>query len=1437
VEKAIIIAVLIFISISLFAGESPYPIIFVHGLNSSNDGWEETISALDDYFGSDFLDLESDEPEHVFHAVLNAYEDMTNVAGPDSTLNGNMGSDDDVQFVFANEYNTLAPGSLYAINFENFWSVDSLTIDYHNNGTPDIYLWENESDSNESAICKQGYALKRCIQFVLTANDADKVILVGHSMGGLAIREYLQRMEGDQHRWWVHPSDTINGHRVARVVTIGTPHLGSNASVIDLTSRISAPDEASEAVRDLRYNNSIFDGVYLSGGDEANIGVSYDNDDVDCNGEEDDLILGLNENDEYTYNQLMPLPSSVKYTWITSNCWLGENFLDTFASVALLDWLELILDDIDGDGTVLLEKQWLRNSSNIPTPIGVSDTLLIHRPHINLEILGIGFEGEMKAWEAILRGMDEPEDTLLAYALSSWKWYTAFFTMPPADTNTLEDKDLFRFTLESASDVSVYWFIDHIPDQNAQIQIRDEDYQVVSSCWYPDYPILNLPSGTYYLQFSRVNTAASEPVHYGFKIEAVESNQADLVAYYQFNGNVDDSSGNNNHGSIHGGISYCEDRLGNADRAIYCDGNYASSYVEIDSDPVLNVQQFTIAAWVKWLGEDTQGMPCGGVFSNGYSHDRYSLVAGGTFFRTFINYPGTNCEHAYSTTVLGDHQYHFIAGSYNGSERKLWLDGQLVASDSFSQPIQYSYTENSYIGCNFPGGHDTFYGCIDELRVYNRALTETEMQNIFNNEAPSPNAIVTPSIITEMLQPNETAQQSIHIANTGNSELTYPLTTGAARRQNNTPRQAIQLEKGDVDTRRGSSPSRGQGGPDYWGYTWIDSDEAGGPAFEWNDISTTGFEVTGWVQTGTYSAEDEGYAGPFDLGFSFPFYESASDSLFLNANGFIGFNENTVNLNAWTNTDIPTSAEPNGIVVPFWDDMNGANGGTVYVQQEADQFIIQYDNWAYYSSSSNYATWQTVLAADGSIRFNYLEFDGTVTSCTVGLENADGSDGLPIVFNAAYLHDSMSILITPNTDEPWLTLGSSGGTVTSGETENVTVNFNSEGLLEGLYTTNIYVSSNDPDEPLVTVPVTLEVLEVIATPDSPENVLIDIIGDDVVLSWDESDADSYKVYASNDVNMPQQTLVTTQGDFSTLSARVIWTAPIPTTDWKYYCVSAVNKNPAAPEGMVYVPAGTFQMGDTQGGGQSIELPVHTVNIDAFYIGINEVKILDYILFMNDVGMPVSGVYNGNQCVTQIDGNSGISFSNGEYVYLEGSYNSSSSCPMIYVTWYGAVEYCNWLSSESGLTLCYAVNGSDVACNWGANGYRLPTEAEWEYSARGATNTPEYFYSGSSNIDAVAWYSGNSSSQCHEVGQLQANGVGTHDQSGNVWEWCWDWFESDYYSCSPTDNPTGPESGVSHVYRGGRWSGIEYYCRVAFRAAWPQTGSVYDGGFRLCKKAE
>ncbi len=318
----------------------------------------------------------------------------------------------------------------------------------------------------------------------------------------------------------------------------------------------------------------------------------------------------------------------------------------------------------------------------------------------------------------------------------------------------------------------------------------------------------------------------------------------------------------------------------------------------------------------------------------------------------------------------------------------------------------------------------------------------------------------------------------------------------------------------------------------------------------------------------------------------------------------------------------------------------------------------------------------------------------------------------------------------------------------------------------------------------------------------------------ITLSWSAvSNASSYIVEGSNKIDT-DFTDISSTGSFATARGTTTWTKSIQNS-FHFYRVRPVSNS--VPDNSIFVEGGTFNIGRS------------TVTVSSFYLEKYEVTQANYRTVVGRE--PRTGCGTGD------------------------------NYPIYYMYWIDAIEYCNRRSMQDGLTPCYSYisNGIDygnniniwfidwnsifhydnnyynnISCDWTANGYRLPTEAEWEFAARGGNLTHNYTYSGSNDANVVAWYYNNSGNTSHPVGTKATNELGINDMTGNVWEWTWD-FCGDYPS-GPQINPHGPEIGEYRAVRGGCWGLISTYGTVSARG-YDATYSNYDVGFRVCRNEQ
>ncbi|MBE2280455.1 MAG: S8 family serine peptidase, partial [Ignavibacteriaceae bacterium] len=263
------------------------------------------------------------------------------------------------------------------------------------------------------------------------------------------------------------------------------------------------------------------------------------------------------------------------------------------------------------------------------------------------------------------------------------------------------------------------------------------------------------------------------------------------------------------------------------------------------------------------------------------------------------------------------------------------------------------------------------------------------------------------------------------------------------------------------------SSLRGSGGPDAFGYKWIDSREPNGPAYVWDDIVSTGTLLSTWVQVGTYDPKDEGYAGP--INFNFKLYGVQKTQVYISANGYL--TTAPLTSSSFTNANIPAVAAPNDLIAGFWDDLDGTSGGTVHYKIDGSKLIVQFTNWPRFSTAGSSYTFQYVVSASGQITVYYKTMTGTLNSATIGIENSTGTIGLPVAYNANFVENNLALKISAEPD--WVAPNHVSGTLGQNGSASLVMSMNSNDLEYGSYSMDVLLSSNDPAKPVDTLKVSM----------------------------------------------------------------------------------------------------------------------------------------------------------------------------------------------------------------------------------------------------------------------------------------------------------------------------------------------------------------------------
>ncbi len=320
-----------------------------------------------------------------------------------------------------------------------------------------------------------------------------------------------------------------------------------------------------------------------------------------------------------------------------------------------------------------------------------------------------------------------------------------------------------------------------------------------------------------------------------------------------------------------------------------------------------------------------------------------------------------------------------------------------------------------------------------------------------------------------------------------------------------------------------------------------------------------------------------------------------------------------------------------------------------------------------------------------------------------------------------------------------------------------------------------------------------------------------------------TDGTNYSVVDSAGANVTTKSVAGVYQPFITYTFRTRARSVYSTSDYSNAAAGSIHVGDA---GFVQITGGLYRMGsnDALDYGAS---PAHAVTVSSFYMEKNEItyekwtEVRDWALLHGYSSSDIAAGQNGYGPIV-------------------------ANNPVTSVNWYDVVKWCNARSEKDGLTPVYYTNSSltsvyrtgdlDLsadAVKWQADGYRLPTEAEWEFAARGGLQTHDYIYSGSDVVDDAAWNYANADNMTHPVGGKIANEQGLYDMSGNAWEWCWDLYGS-YSSTSPTD-PKGTGVGGSRILRGGAFDYVSNYCRVAYRYNSTPALHYYTFGFRCVQK--
>ena len=487
---------------------------------------------------------------------------------------------------------------------------------------------------------------------------------------------------------------------------------------------------------------------------------------------------------------------------------------------------------------------------------------------------------------------------------------------------------------------------------------------------------------------------------------------------------------------------------------------------------------------------------CVGIYS-----DNYRIQAGSSEAQWIEDYlaQGGNVyleggDVWYYDPTVGGHDFGPSFGIHALADGSGDLATVIGQNGTFTEGMSFAYGgENSWIDHLEPGTTTAFlifansspsYGCgvandagtyrtvglsfelggLEDGASRKTLLLQGIMDFFLGSSVSPPRMVLTPESFDETVVAGDSLVRTLWIQNQGERSLAFSLSysaskTRAQQRLAFVPKTQAQ-GKGAPEA-HGFPPTKGSGGPDGFGYEWRDSNASGGPSFDWIEISSTGAPLA--------LGDDD--SAVVDLPWAFPFYGSSYTSVTVSSNGYLTFGSDGTD---FSNDPIPSTTLPNAFIAPFWDDLNPSTDGEVYALYDstADRFVVEWSGVPHYGSTAPY-TFEVILYPDGRILFQYLDMQGDLTSATVGIENPEGTDGLPVVYNAAYVENQLAVEIA--VPARWIRFSPTSGTVAPGAQAEIHLVFDATELDTGTYADTLYVHSNDPDRPVTPVPVHLAV--------------------------------------------------------------------------------------------------------------------------------------------------------------------------------------------------------------------------------------------------------------------------------------------------------------------------------------------------------------------------